>query len=129
MKKSYLYLMISMVLVLSFQVVSPGQPAVKKSAPLTISSIPDDLEVIFRKSCMGCHATGGKAMAMAKLNFSAWDNYKASKQTKKAADICKMLSTGKMPPKANREKHPENIPTASQIELICKWSKTLAAKK
>lgn len=130
MKKTYLYLMmITMVTVLSFPVLSPGQSAVEKSTPLSISSIPDNLEVIFQKSCMDCHATDGKAMARAKLNFSDWDNYKARKQTKKAAAICKMISAGKMPPKSFREKYPEMIPSASQIELICKWSKTLAAKK
>jgi cytochrome c5 len=131
MKKTYLYLIkIMLFLLLTIPFLSPAQPAVKKStAAVTVSSIPDDLELIFQKSCMDCHATDGKAMAMAKLNFSDWDNYKAGKQTKKAVAICKMISKGGMPPKSYREKHPENIPTASQIELICNWSKTLAAKK
>jgi cytochrome c5 len=123
-------MMIVMFSVLTIPVLSQAQSAGKKStAQLTVSSIPDDLEVIFQKSCMDCHAIDGKMMAMAKLNFSEWDKYKAGKQTKKAVAICRKITKGAMPPKSYREKYPETIPSASQIELICKWSKTLAANK
>jgi len=104
-------------------------PGKKDTTPATVTSIPDDLNIVFKNSCMGCHATGGKTMAMAKLNFSEWDNYASDKQAKKAAAICKMISKGKMPPKSFRASHPEAVPTASQKDLICKWSKTLTQKK
>jgi len=104
-------------------------PGKKDTTPATVTSIPDDLNIVFKNSCMGCHATGGKTMAMAKLNFSEWDNYASDKQAKKAAAICKMISKGKMPPKSFRASHPEAIPMASQNDLICKWSKTLTQKK
>jgi mono/diheme cytochrome c family protein len=83
------------------------------------------VNVIFENSCMGCHATDGKQIAMAKLNFSKWDQYKSRKQIKKAEAICKIISKGGMPPKSFRELYPEAIPTPSQIDMICKWSETL----
>jgi cytochrome c5 len=83
---------------------------------------------VFKNSCMGCHATGGKGMAMAKLNFSEWDSYSAEKQAKKAEAICNVITKGSMPPKSFRQSHPEAIPTDAQKELICKWSKTCAEK-
>ncbi len=103
-------------------------PGKKGTTPVIVSSIPDDLKIVFKNSCMGCHATGGKAMAMAKLNFSEWENYAPDKQAKKAGAICKMISKGKMPPKSFRASHPEAVPTAAQKDLICTWSKSLNKK-
>ncbi len=89
------------------------------------SSIPDDLHKIFEKSCMGCHARGGNLMAMFHLNFTKWDDYRQEKQVSLAADICKMLSKGEMPPKSARQSHPELIPSNDQIKSICTWSDSL----
>lgn len=115
---------------LSASVLSPGQLTGKKSTTLkTNSSIPDEIKVIFEKSCMDCHAPDGKKLAMKHVNFSEWDNYKPAKQAKKAAAICKMITKKAMPPKSYRAKYPEAIPTATQKDMICKWSKTLALKK
>ncbi len=131
MKKYLLFLTLAGVFfTFSAWVLSPANFSGKKStASLTTSVIPEDLQVIFKNSCMDCHATGGKGMAMAKVNFSDWDNYPAKKQVKKAAKICKIISKGAMPPKSYVEKNPEAIPTASQKEMICKWSKSLVTKK
>ena len=78
---------------------------------------------------MDCHATGGRHTAMSKLNFSKWDKYKSRKQAKKSAAICRMITKEAMPPKSFRESHPNAIPTETQKDLICKWSKTLATEK
>jgi hypothetical protein len=131
MKSNYLYTILILAFpVLTVSVLSPAQFSYKKSTTqMTITSIPDDVEMIFKNSCMYCHASGGKSIPMAKLNFSNWDNYKPGKQAKKAASICKTISKGAMPPKSYRENNPEAIPTASQIELICKWSAKLASGK
>jgi cytochrome c5 len=132
MKKA-LFIFTAMTLMLlqfAFSAFSPAKPADETTkSSVALSSIPDELNTIFKKSCMDCHATGGKSMAMAKLNFSEWDNYSAEKQAKKAAAICKILSKGSMPPKSYRESNPEAVPTAAQKDMICKWSETLAAKK
>src|SRR4030066_138609 len=115
-----------MVSILTASVLSTVNQTVKQMAiPMMTDSIPGDLQPIFKKSCMDCHATGGSHMAMSMLNFSDWDNYEAGKQAKKAAAICSELSKEAMPPKSFRKANPDAIPTASQTEKICKWSQSL----
>ena len=101
----------------------------KTKVQITASSMPDDVKAIVSNSCIGCHATGGKKIAMAKINFSKWDRYSSAKQAKKSAAMCNVLTKGVMPPKSYRESHPEVVPTQAQIDLICKWSKSLAKEK
>jgi cytochrome c5 len=131
MKKINLFLGITVMFLLSTSaIVAPAKATGEKSiAFVSAASVPDDLKVIFKNSCMDCHATGGKGMAMAKLNFSDWDNYSADKQSKKAAAICKIITKDAMPPKSYVEKKPAAILTAAQKEMICKWSETLTPKK
>jgi cytochrome c5 len=131
MKKTFLFFMMAVMFsILTSSVLSPVKSGDKKSSTaVTTTSIPDDLKAVFKNSCMDCHATGGKGMAMAKLNFSEWDNYAPDKQVKKAAAICNIITKGSMPPKSYGAKKPDAIPTASQKDMICKWSETLAPKK
>jgi cytochrome c5 len=131
MKKFFMFLAVAvMFLTLTALVLSRTNiPGKENTASLTSTAIPEDLNVVFKNSCMDCHATGGKEMAMAKLNFSDWDNYPVKKQVKKAAKVCTIISKGAMPPKSYVEKNPEAILTASQKEMICKWSNSLATKK
>lgn len=95
---------------------------------LVSNVIPGDILKIFQGSCVYCHATGGKKMAMSKVNFSEWDSYTPEKQSAKAANIVKMLKKGAMPPKSYRQSHPESIPTQDQIDNIVKWSESLVKK-
>jgi hypothetical protein len=119
-----------MVSILTASVLSPVNHTVTKSTtPMKTDSIPGDLQLIFNKSCMDCHASGGRHIAMSLLNFSNWDKYKLGKQAKKAGAICYMISKGSMPPKSFREANPEAVPTAAEKDAICKWSKTLKQKK
>jgi len=131
MKKTYLFLTASvMVAVFTASVLSPAKVTGKKGpTQIAATSIPDDLQIIFKKSCMDCHATGGSHMAMSLLNFSNWDKYKPGKQTKKAGAICYMISKGSMPPKSYKAANPDAIPTEAQKDAICKWSGTLKQKK
>jgi cytochrome c5 len=131
MKRNYLFIAVAgMVLILTASVLSPAKPTGNESVkPVTTSSIPDDLQLIFKTSCMACHATGGSNMAMSMLNFSEWENYEPGKQAKKAGAICYMLTKGKMPPNSFRKSNPDLIPTEAQKDTICKWSETLNQNK
>lgn len=93
------------------------------------ASIPNEVNVVFNKSCMACHGTGGKLIPMLKLNLSKWDKYNSDKQVNKAATICDMVTKELMPPKAFRTANPETILTATQKEMICNWSQTLTPGK
>jgi cytochrome c5 len=131
MKKNTFFLVVPVMLILFTCAVSSPKNQVNEKGATTVATnaIPDDLKVIFKNSCMDCHATGGKGMAMSKVNFSDWDNYPADKQAKKAEAICKIITKGSMPPKSYGENNPDAIPTAAQKEMICKWSKSLAQVK
>ena len=91
----------------------------------TDESFPEEIQNIISSSCINCHASGGKALAMAKLNFSEWDQYDREKQMKKAAKMCELLTEGKMPPKSYIKNHPEVVLTKEQIEIVCKWAESI----
>ena len=93
------------------------------------ASIPKEVNVVFNKSCMACHGTGGKMIPMLKLNFSKWDKYNSVKQAKKAATICDMVTKELMPPKSFLTTNPDAKLSAAQKEMICNWSKTLNTGK
>ena len=98
----------------------------KKEQPIPI---PDSINKIFMTSCMPCHGSQGGRLPGARLNFSRWKGYGASKEAEKALLICSVIRKGTMPPKTARTSKPENIPTKEQADLICKWAETLKAEK
>jgi cytochrome c5 len=127
MKKIYFLLVTTtVVFILTASVLSDAKPSDKKiTKAITTAPIPDDIQQIFKKSCMDCHATGGSSGAMFVLNFSEWENYKPAKQVKKAEAICNIISKGDMPPKSFCNAHPDAVPTEAQKDTICKWSAIL----
>ena len=92
------------------------------------SPIPENISKIFQTSCLNCHGSNGRLLALAKLNLSKWDEYTAAEKGKKASVICSEVTGGKMPPKSVRKSNPELIPSKGQIELICKWAESLKPK-
>ena len=92
------------------------------------SPIPDNIHKIFQASCIKCHGSNGRLLALAKLNLSKWDEYTAAEKGKKASVICSEVTGEKMPPKSVRKSNPELIPSKEQIELICKWAESLKPK-
>lgn len=117
MKKIFLFLTV----ILTFLIVTASVSHTRQT-----NSIPDDLKSVFKTSCMACHADGGSTVAMSKLNFSKWEGYDSAKQSKKAAAICKKVSSGLMPPRTFLKAHPEATLTDAQKERICKWSETIS---
>ena len=93
------------------------------------SQIPENINMIFKTSCMGCHGSEGRLLAMAKLNFSKWTEYAPEKKTERARKICSELDEAAMPPKSFRKSKPDLVPSKEQIELICKWAESLRSKE
>ena len=85
-----------------------------------VASFPDNVNKIFTASCTPCHIDKGGTMSKSKLNFSAWGKYSREKQNDKVKKIYFELDKGKMPPNAARQKRPDLIPTAEQVEVIKK---------
>jgi hypothetical protein len=126
MKRNYLLIgtgAVGLLLILASVVLSfssaPGEESMNQATAL---SIPDNLKPVFKNSCMECHATDGRKMAAAKINFTNWDNYEPAQQAKKAVAICNKVTAGSMPPKSFVSSNPGAILTAEQKDLICKWS-------
>jgi len=92
------------------------------------SPIPENINKIFRTSCLNCHGSNGRLLALAKLNIPKWDEYTAAEKAKKASGICSEVTEGNMPPKSVRKSNPELIPSKNQIELICRWTESLKLK-
>jgi hypothetical protein len=51
------------------------------------------------------------------------------KQADKAADMCKMVSKDKMPPKSFREKNPGAAPSKDEAKIICDWATSIQIVK
>ncbi len=88
--------------------------------------IPDSVMQIVRIACMDCHSDNGSAMARGKLNFSKWSSYDSDKQVSKAIKSCEEMGKASMPPKKWRAKKPDQVPTQAQVDLFCRWTKSLS---
>jgi len=108
------FLMINQVLAQSSQ---KGSEAARPIPPIVLKA--------FEKSCLNCHSANGNFMAESKVNLSKWVDYSPEKQAAKAKAMCKEISSGDMPPKKFRKKHPEDIPTSDDIKIICDWAQSL----
>ena len=92
------------------------------------SQIPENVNKIFQTSCISCHGSNGKLLALTKVNFSKWAEYGADKQAVKASLICSTLRKGAMPPESATKLNPAIIPSKEQVEIICKWAESLNSK-
>jgi hypothetical protein len=129
MKKIHLVLVAMFILSgAAVLVFSPFEAESQKKITQTVNVIPDNVAQILNNSCTSCHGNGGNGMAMSMWNFSVWDTYAADKQAKKATAICNAITKGSMPPGSVKKANPERIPTAAQIEIICKWATSLKVK-
>ena len=88
-------------------------------------TLPDSIQKFVQRACMDCHADDGNFMAKGKINFSAWAKYDSAKQIGKAAAICKNLTKSSMPPKKWRANNPDDVPTQAEVEMVCRWAKSL----
>ncbi len=124
--KKYLLVAVTLMVILvsvSWVMMPPKNSSEISTGSGTELSIPDDLMVVFKNSCMTCHSSEGKGMAKSIIDFSKWDSYKPEKQTKKAEAICNVVTKGSMPPKGYIESNPGAALSQEQKDMICKWGK------
>jgi hypothetical protein len=123
MKKVHLILIILFVFsIIWILFIHPTNAIDQKKNFTTINSIPGDVTVVLRRSCIKCHDTAGNKIAMAVWSFSKWDTLAPEMQARLAKLMCKVLSNESMPPMAVKRADPELIPTAAEIDIVCKWS-------
>lgn len=115
-------LVLSALVVIGIAIVSwTTEPGANTSAAGD-GSIPAGISKILDNSCNACHGENGKSMALAHLKLAQWSAYSPEKQANKAADIAKMVSSGKMPPKGYLNNNPAAVLTKAQIDSITTWA-------
>jgi mono/diheme cytochrome c family protein len=115
-------LLLILALVISgFAIISWTSDPGKKSTS-NANEIPAGVAAILTNSCNACHGANGRAMALSHLKLAQWNDYSTEKQAEKAADICRMISAGKMPPKGYVRDNPALALSQAQIDSICAWS-------
>jgi hypothetical protein len=126
-KTTYVMLGTTLSVVTMMILLSPGRVTGSgKSSPAGPgASLPDSVSMVFKRACMDCHSDDGSGMARGKVNFSQWEKYDTDKQVKKAENICEEITKGGMPPKKWRANNPNDVPTAAEVNLICKWAGSL----
>ena len=97
--------------------------------PELISQMPGEVSTLLESRCYGCHTTGAKSEdALKAVNFTEWENYKASKQVAVLGDISNVVEKGKMPPEKYLKNNPEKELTDVQKKLILDWTKEVSDK-
>jgi mono/diheme cytochrome c family protein len=115
-------LILSSFMVIGFAIVSwTAEPGIQKSASGD-GTIPAGISKILDNSCNACHGENGKSMALAHLKLAQWGSYTPEKQADKAADIAKMVVSGKMPPKGYLNNNPAATLSKAQIDSIANWA-------
>ncbi len=117
---------IAAILILGIWITNPLKAADKDKMG---KPIPENIMKIAQKSCVKCHTTGGNGMALSHVNLSKWDEMSMEKQATKAAEMCKMVTKDKMPPKSFRDKNPNGVPSAAEVKEICDWAASLEMPK
>jgi hypothetical protein len=128
MKKIALISLIAMSVVFAIVLLVNPKTATGSGSPNPAgpgTELPDSVMKFVQKTCMDCHADDGNGMAKGKVNFSKWSTYDADKQAKKAEAICKELTKSAMPPKKWRANNPNDVPTQAQVDMVCRWAKSL----
>jgi hypothetical protein len=121
-KYPFIITALTALLFMAILVITPLNARSQKQTSLTSFSFPENVATILRTSCISCHGEGGNAIASTSWNFNKWETYTTEKQSKKANDICDAITKEKMPPSSIKKSNPEQIPTLTQMETICKWA-------
>lgn len=128
MKKAAFLSLIAMSVVFAFVFMFNPQTVIGSKKTMSAESgtvLPDSILKFVQRACMDCHADDGSAMARGKINFSKWDTYSAEKQSSKGQSICKDITKSAMPPKKWQTNNPTAVPTQAEVDMVCRWAKSL----
>jgi len=93
--------------------------------------IPENVNGILEKSCIGCHNTESKnTKGKTKLNFDKFTNegYSKGKLIGKLNGIVKSMKKGSMPPEKFLKKYPDRGISAEDAKLLSQWASDEANK-
>jgi hypothetical protein len=88
-----------------------------------VSPFPENVAKVLETSCYDCHGeTSSNAKALGKLDFSKWNDLKASQKVGKMQDIIDVVKKGDMPPAKYVTHYPDRAPTQEQKDIVIKWA-------
>jgi hypothetical protein len=88
-----------------------------------IQVFPDTVQKVLETSCFDCHgATSSNTKALAKIDFSKWNDLTAAKKVGKLQDVIDVVNKGDMPPLKYVTNYPDRAPGKEQKDIIIKWA-------
>jgi len=88
-----------------------------------VQIFPDTVQKVLETSCYDCHGdASSNDKALAKIDFSKWNDLKKGQKYGKMQDIIDMLKKGDMPPAKYVAKYPDRAPGQAQKDIIIKWA-------
>ncbi|PLW97390.1 MAG: hypothetical protein C0591_06655 [Marinilabiliales bacterium] len=91
--------------------------------------VPDDVQQIIDKSCVGCHNSDSKNIkGKGKLQFDELADLKLHKQVGKLADIAEVVNEGDMPPSKFLKSNPDRELTYDEKVKLANWAAEMAEK-
>ena len=110
-------------------IINPLSARTAKDSNYFGKAIPESVMKIMQKSCVKCHATPARGMAISKLNLTNWEKLTPEKQASKAKAMCNIVTKDKMPPKKFKANNPDGVPSKEEIATICDWAKSIEVVK
>lgn len=114
---------ISVLVILTIMIVSVGFAHDNPSKTPT-PKMPDDVQVIIKKSCYGCHNSDSKnEKAKKDLDFKKMDDLTDMKKISAYKNIGEVVEKNDMPPKKFLQKNPEAKMTDDEKQTLITWAK------
>lgn len=129
MKKSILIMLLPVLALFVFIAAQQPTQAPKPIAEDIELGWPDDVMLVFKRSCFDCHIKeSGNIKGKGKLNFSKWEDYKLTKKISKLTGIAEEVEEKSMPPKKYLNDYPDRALSDEEIRLIKEWADAEADK-
>ncbi len=129
MKKILIFMMTLVLgfMFVNFSIDDKKTPQEEVKAETATYHVPDDVQQILDKSCVGCHSSeSNNIKGKGKLKFDELADMKLYKQVGKLTDIADVVKEGDMPPSKFLKNYPDREPTAEEKEILVNWATELA---
>lgn len=114
-------------LFVNFSIEDKYAPQEEVKSEAVTYQVPDDVQQIIDKSCIGCHNSDSKNIkGKGKLKFDELPSMKLYKQVGKLADIAEVTAEGDMPPSKFLKNYPDREPTAEERQKVADWANEMA---
>lgn len=116
-------------LFVNFTIEDKQKPQEESKSEAVTYHVPDDVQQIIDKSCIGCHNSDSKNIkGKGKLKFDELPDMKLHKQVGKLANIAEVTEEGDMPPSKFLKNNPDRELTDEEKQKLVSWANEMAEK-